>query len=114
VNGKSTLGVKEQGSELSFGLEEEAEPEPLVVRAAVEGLALRTLPLIMPDTLIKRLPIDGELVVLEPRDVAVPKIGRMGDWLHVCDVEGREGYVAAWYTILRPEVITHPGEPVLG
>jgi hypothetical protein len=113
VNGQSTLGVKDQGSGLSFGLDS-GEIEPTIVRAAVEGLALRSLPLITPETLIKRLPIHGELIVLEPPEICEPKIGRMGDWLHVRDVDGCEGYVAAWYAVRRPDLAIQPGEPLPG
>jgi hypothetical protein len=105
VSGQPTLGVRDQSTGASFGLEEdEGAQAPLVVRAGVEGLALRSLPLIMAETLIRRLPIGGELVVLEPAENALPKIGQMGEWLRVCDVEGNQGYVAAWYTLERPEL----------
>lgn len=112
VNGQAVLGVKDQGT-VSFGLEPEV-PEPLVVRAGVEGLAFRTLPLIMMETLIKRLPIDGELIVLEEPLAAEEKLGKMGEWLHVRDVEGDEGYVAAWYAVKRPDVVIDENKPVLG
>ena len=80
----------------------------------MEGLALRTLPLIMKETLIKRLAVDSELECLEAPEFAEPKIGQMGEWLHVCDVEGREGYVAAWYVIRRPDLAINPEKPLPG
>jgi hypothetical protein len=112
VNGQAALGAKDQGT-VSFAVET-GEPEPLIARAGVEGLALRTLPLIMQDTLIKRLPIDGELIVLEPPAAAEAKLGKMGEWLHVRDVEGQEGYVAAWYAVKRPDLAITENKPVLG
>ncbi len=112
VNGQATLGVKAQSS-AAFGLPE-AEVGPLVVRAAAEGLALRSHPLIMAETLLKRLPIDGELVVLEDPQAAEGKLGRMGEWLHVRDVAGTEGYVAAWYAVRRPELALTADSPLLG
>ena len=113
VNGLATLGVKDQGA-ASFGLPGELVPEPLVVRTAVEGLALRRLPLIFKFTLIKRLGIDDELVVLEDPSRAEARLGKMGEWLHVCDVTGQEGYVAAWYCVRRPDLAIADGKPLLG
>jgi hypothetical protein len=46
-------------------------------------------------TLIKRLPIGTELLVLEPN--AEPKIGRNDQWIKVKDPTGTEGVVAAWF-----------------
>ncbi len=112
VNGQAALGAKDQGAP-SFGLEP-VIPEPLIARAGVEGLAFRILPLIMKETLIKRLPIDGELIVLEDPIAAEQKLGQMGEWLHVRDVEGDEGYVAAWYAIKRPDLVIDESKPVLG
>ncbi len=112
VNGQAVLGVKDQGAP-SYGIEFQI-PEPLVIRAGVEGLAFRTLPLITKDTLIKRLPIDGELIVLEDPVAAEAKLGVMGEWLHARDVEGDEGYVAAWYTVKRPDVVIDETKPILG
>jgi hypothetical protein len=76
----------------------------LVVRAAEENLALRKQPLISDATLIKRYPIISEFLVLEPIDQAQAKIGVMNQWLHVRSLDGNEGYLAAWYVVLRPAV----------
>ncbi len=90
----------------------------LIVYATADGLALRTQPLISDATLIKRLPLNAEFVVLEPSAQARPKIGANGQWLKVRDVEGAEGYVAAWYvSMARQEsplgvsVTPPPGSP---
>jgi hypothetical protein len=53
------------------------------------------------------------MVVLEDPAFAEPKIGQMGEWLHVRDVTGAEGYVAAWYTVKRPDEMDE-SKPVLG
>lgn len=80
----------------------------LIVYATSDGLALRTQPVISDATLIKRLPLNTEFVVLEPSAQARLKIGVNGQWLKVRDVEGAEGYVAAWYLSLARQ------EPPLG
>ena len=68
---------------------------PLKVRATAEGTALRNQPFVSDATLIKRLPIGTELLVLEPN--AEPKIGRNDQWIKVKDPTGTEGVVAAWF-----------------
>jgi hypothetical protein len=68
---------------------------PLKVRATAEGVALRRQPIISDSTLIKRLPLGTELLVLEPN--ADAKIGRNDQWLKVRDPAGAEGVVAAWF-----------------
>ena len=65
------------------------------VRAAAEGVALRSQAVISDATLIKRLPLGTELTVLEPN--AEVKIGRNDQWLKVKDPAGTEGVVAAWF-----------------
>jgi hypothetical protein len=68
---------------------------PLKVRATAEGIALRKQPIVSDATLIKRLPLGTELVVLEPNGDA--KVGRNDQWLKVKDPAGAEGVVAAWF-----------------
>lgn len=77
-------------------------PGPLAVRTTDAGLALRSQPVISPDTLVKRLAMDADLVVLEPADGALAKIGVTGQWLNVRDITGAAGYVAAWYVVKSP------------
>lgn len=67
----------------------------LKVRAAAEGIALRRQPIINDATLIKRLALGTELLVMEPN--AEAKIGRNDQWLKVKDPAGAEGFVAAWF-----------------
>lgn len=65
------------------------------VRATAEGIALRNQPIVSDATLIKRLSIGTELLVLEPN--ADAKIGKNDQWLKVKDPTGSEGFVAAWF-----------------
>ena len=67
----------------------------LKVRVAAEGIALRRQPIVSDATLIKRLALGTELLVLEPN--AEPKIGRNDQWLKVKDPASVEGFVAAWF-----------------
>jgi hypothetical protein len=71
--------------------------ETLIVQATVDGLALRTQPVVADNTLIKRLPFDSDFLVLEDVSGAAQKLGKVGEWLNVQDVEGDQGYAAAWY-----------------
>jgi len=68
---------------------------PLKVKATAEGIALRKQPIVSDATLIKRLPLGTEFLVLEPN--ADAKIGRNDQWLKVKDPTGAEGVVAAWF-----------------
>jgi hypothetical protein len=77
-------------------------PDKLVVRAAEDGLALRKQPVISEATLIKRYSLASEFLVLEPVAQAEGKIGSVNQWFKVRDVEGLEGYIAAWYVTRRP------------
>lgn len=101
--GQTVLGADAQRQRKMGVLSADEPLPPLVVRAAAEGLALRRLPLIAGETLIARLPLESELIVLEDPQAAAAKIGQVGQWFHVRDVDNREGYAAAWYTKKRPE-----------
>jgi hypothetical protein len=65
------------------------------VKATVEAIALRSQPVVSDTTLIKRLPLGTEFVVLELN--AEVKIGRNDQWIKVKDPSGTEGVVAAWF-----------------
>lgn len=71
--------------------------QTLVVQTTVPALALRTRPVIAPDTLIKRLDFGAVLTVIEPLEGAIKKVGANDQWLKVRDAVNAEGYVAAWY-----------------
>ena len=79
----------------------------LVVEPTVISLALRRQPSITGDTIIKYLKRTDDLLVLESSDAAQAKIGRQNQWLKVKDIEGNEGYVAAWY-------VTPSDDPAFG
>jgi SH3-like domain-containing protein len=72
------------------------------VVSLVAALTLRSQPYIAENTVIKRLPSNAKLVVLEG-DIAKSKVGAQNQWLKVRDIEGREGYVAAWYVSLAED-----------
>jgi hypothetical protein len=78
-------------------------PTSLVLRVMEDGLALRSQPLISDATLVKRLPLNSELQVLEPVNQARPKLGMVNQWLSVRDADNTRGYVAAWYVVERPQ-----------
>ena len=103
VSGLTALGAKDQRQTQPPSFSVGGEPLPILLRAAEEGLALRAEPFVAESTLIKRLPLGAELLAIEPPDLAAPKIGRVGDWIHVRDVAGDEGYTAAWAVVERPE-----------
>ncbi len=87
------------------GMGPAATPPPegnatLTVAPTVPSLALRTRPEILPETLIKRVPLGTRLQALEPAAEVQKKIGRPDQWLRVRDPAGDEGFIAAWY--LKP------------
>ena len=73
---------------------------PVTVEA---GLRLRSAPTTASDTVAIEPP-GANLRVIEPVDVALPKIGAYDQWIKVRDGQGREGYVAAWYMEAGPIV----------
>jgi hypothetical protein len=75
----------------------------LIVQATVDGLALRTQPVIADNTLMKRLPFDSDFLVLEDAPAATQKLGKVGEWLNVQDVEGDRGFAAAWYLAIMKQ-----------
>ncbi len=87
------LGVKAPTED-----DEGGDPEDsgkVIVRTTTNGLAFRKLPVVTHSTLIKRLALQSELLLVDAEDQS--KIGEVGEWLHVQDVTGQEGWVAAWY-----------------
>lgn len=88
------LGVREKDDDIVAD-----QDEKLVLVTITEGVALRTQPLIADSTLIKRMPLAAELLPIE--DGAQAKVGVLNQWINVRDIEGDEGFVAAWYVIKR-------------
>jgi SH3-like domain-containing protein len=67
------------------------------------GLRLRSGPTTASATVAVEPP--GALLrILEPAEVARPKVGVYDQWIHVRDGQGREGHVAAWYVEAGPTV----------
>ncbi|MFZ5820608.1 MAG: C39 family peptidase, partial [Chloroflexota bacterium] len=79
---------------------------PVTVEA---GLRLRTQPTVASDTLAIQPP-GADLRIVEPLEVALPKIGVYDQWMRVRDRQGREGYVAAWYVEQGPVVAGQTGD----
>jgi len=70
--------------------------EKYVVYAGEDDLALRAEP--SPGGFLwKRLLAGTELSSLEPKASAQAKLGQQGQWIHVQDPHGDQGYVAAWF-----------------
>jgi len=62
-----------------------------------DDVALRTQPVVDSSTLIRRVAPVEKLISLESVEQTIKKIGVNGQWLHVQEKKGRQGYVAAWY-----------------
>ncbi len=92
--------AKPTGGAPSFSVD---EIPPVILRGIEDDLALRNIPFIATSTLICRVPRGTELIAIEAPDIAAAKVGKVGDWIHVRDVKGNEGYVAAWLVKERPE-----------
>ena len=73
------------------------------VYATADGLAIRSQTLVSDSTLIKRVPINSELSVLESDAIARPLIGQVNQWLPIKAADGTVGYVAAWYVSLTSQ-----------
>ncbi len=93
---------------------------PLVVSPTMDGLTLRSQPVISAQTVIKYESQTDKLTVLEPAEAAAAKIGVQGQWLNVSDSTNQTGYVAAWYVQVvsgnpnsdsAPVVTTPPSDP---
>jgi hypothetical protein len=70
--------------------------ERYALYALEDDLALRAEPSTA-GYLWKRLMTGTELISLEPRSTVQSKLGVNGQWVHVQDPKGDQGYVAAWY-----------------
>ncbi len=79
------------------------QPGALVVYAIADGVALRSQPVIGDDTLIKREPLNAQLLILDDSAQAQAKLGVVNQWLQVKDILGAQGYVAAWYVSTNPQ-----------
>lgn len=82
-------------------------PSGFVVMTNVDALTLRSSPQIADNNILKRLPVNSKLLALEAEATAKAKVGQQNQWIKVRDIEGKDGYVAAWY-------VTSATEPALG
>jgi hypothetical protein len=64
--------------------------------ASEDDLALRAEPSVQ-GYLWKRMVMGTELICLEPKASAKVKLGINGEWIHVQDPSGDQGFVAAWF-----------------
>ena len=83
------------------------DDDQLIISPTVNGLTLRDQPKITGSNVLKYLPQSSKLVVLDDAATAQTKIGKRNNWFHVREIEGKEGYVAAWY-------VTAVSDPALG
>lgn len=70
--------------------------EKYIIYAGEDDLALRSEPSVT-GYLWKRMLMGTELICLETKAQAKPKIGSQGQWIRVQDPNGDQGYVAAWF-----------------
>ncbi len=83
------------------------DSDALIISPTVNGLTLRDKPRISGSNVLKYLPQSSKLVVLDDAAKAKTKIGKRNNWFRVREIEGKEGYVAAWY-------VTAVSDPALG
>lgn len=101
------------------GPSEPATPAPVPAALTVyvlqsvgsSGLRLRQTPS-LGGVLVAVEPAGTALTLLEPEAQARPKIGVIGEWLHVSDPERRQGYVAAEFVELETEPTTEEPGPI--
>ena len=83
------------------------ESDTLLISPTVNGLTLRDQPKISGSKVLKYLAQSSKLLVVDNPARAKTKIGKRNNWFRVRDIEGQEGYVAAWY-------VTAVSDPALG
>jgi hypothetical protein len=82
--------------------------DSFTVYAAADGLAFRSDPSVSA-ALIRRVPLNAKLETLESKAEAEAKIGVHGQWIHIQDSTGDQGYTAAWY--VSKTVVDEDAEP---
>jgi hypothetical protein len=70
--------------------------DSILVYPSADGLALRTSDSIGA-AMLRRLDENAALKSLESKANTQAKLGQYGQWLHVEDLDGQQGYTAAWY-----------------
>jgi hypothetical protein len=79
-----------------------------VSAAATAGIKLHSQP--SQDAISNYAEMPGvPLTVIEPKAGALAKIGQNGQWIHIQDPQGHQGYVAAW--LVQQSAATTPSTP---
>ena len=60
-------------------------------------IALRNKTVASPETLIRYVNENEQLISIEPANEAIKKVGVQNQWIKVKDASNKEGYVAAWF-----------------
>lgn len=82
------------------------------VYASADDLAIRSQMLVAENTLLKRVPANTEMKVLEADATAKTKIGVQNQWLPVKLSDGTQGYTAAWLvSATKNNAVPAPGTP---
>ena len=88
-------------------------PDVFVVvsqQVGAQSLRLRTSP--NADSTVLAGEVAGtKLKIIEDTKLALPKIGKIGQWLNVLDPKNIKGFVAAWFVELVPEEKKIPDPP---
>ncbi|OGN74430.1 MAG: hypothetical protein A2X25_05965 [Chloroflexi bacterium GWB2_49_20] len=84
----------------------------LVVSQSVGSLGLRLRAAPVSGAVLFVLRAGSKLTVLEPAEIARPKIGVVNQWLNVKDDLGHSGYSAAWF--VEPITTPETGQPTGG
>lgn len=98
---KSMAETTPASDNVSFDISDFTEPLPALtvhvstLVARYGGLRMRATPTDTA-TIVKMLPPNSPLTVLEDNAQAEAKIGKFSQWLHVKEPLGSEGYVGAW------------------
>ncbi|MCX7939554.1 MAG: hypothetical protein N2545_08995 [Thermoflexales bacterium] len=79
----------------------ETEVRPILRVIARLGLNLRDAPSTSGTTVKRVLPFGTLILMLEPANVGLPKVGKPNQWLHVSTLDGVMGYVAAEFVAVH-------------
>ena len=91
-----------------------ANGRTMAVQPTVAQLTMRSQPVVTQTNVVKTLTANDVLIVLDSYQEGQAKIGKQGQWFHVKDSSGAQGYVAAWFVkqVEAPAAVpTVPAEP---
>lgn len=74
-----------------------AVPPGAIALYPLEPLSLRSQPIQSPETLIRTVAVNEQLISIEPTKDTIAKVGVKNKWIKVRDANKQEGFVAAWY-----------------